>query len=394
MELIQNSLERQKGKPRIVPRSEHPISRSSISREALSVLYELKRRGYLAYLVGGSVRDLLLGLNPKDFDVGTDARPEEIRKIFKRSKIIGRRFRLVHVYFRGGKVVEVITFRGPEERDDRPENYGTPEEDAFRRDLTINALFYNISDFTIIDYVGGLEDLREGIIRVIGDPAVRFSKDPVRILRAVRHAARTGFRIEERTWEGILSFKDRLKECSSIRIRDEWMKDIGGGWASEWLRLSWKAGVFEELFPSYEKKLRERPELKNFLLRLLKFSDELAKKGTLTQSQALTLFLYPYVVDLREGLPKRPKRNIEEVRIKALEILGSSRFCRELLEETVLLLSALTYLRYFFYAGGSVPKKLRKKSYFFLVREIFETVFSEEKSCLKIELRPKKKKRK
>jgi len=149
-------------RPRIIPRAEHCISRKDIDREALKVLYRLKDSGYIAYLVGGGVRDLLLGRRPKDFDVGTNARPEEVRRLFHRSRIIGRRFRLVHVYFRGGKIIEVSTFRRQSTCDDSEamrqgiENahiFGLPQEDAFRRDLTINGLFYNIADFSIIDYV-------------------------------------------------------------------------------------------------------------------------------------------------------------------------------------------------------------------------------------------------
>ncbi len=208
--------------PLIIPRSAHPISRKNLPREVLKVLYRLKDAGYLAYLVGGSVRDMLLGLKPKDFDVGTDARPEEIRKLFRWSRIIGRRFRLVHVYFRGGKFIEVVTFRGPEvAEEDGLEVFGTPAEDAFRRDLTINALFYNIADYSIIDYVGGMEDLKKGIIRAIGPPDVRFRRDPVRMMRAIRHAARTGFRIEENTWEAICRHREKLMLCSPMRIRDE-----------------------------------------------------------------------------------------------------------------------------------------------------------------------------
>jgi poly(A) polymerase len=167
--------------PHIVPRSAHTLSRKFITVEALKVLYRLHHNGYKAYLVGGSVRDLLLGKTPKDFDVATDARPSEIRKLFRNSRIIGRRFRLVQVFFRGGKIVEVSTFRCRSEFEDsgevplaRNNTYGTPAEDAHRRDLTINGLFYNIADFSLVDYVGGLADLHRGCIRVIGEPAVRF----------------------------------------------------------------------------------------------------------------------------------------------------------------------------------------------------------------------------
>ena len=198
--------------PVVRPRPEHPISRSSISENTLKVLYRLHKTGYRAYLCGGGVRDLLLGRRPKDFDVATDARPEEIRRVFRNSRVIGRRFRLVHVFF-GDEIVEVATFRReppPEEQaGDEDEGllitsdntYGTAREDAFRRDFTINALFYDIADFSVIDYVGGLADLDQRVLRAIGDPDVRFQEDPVRMLRACEFAGRLGFRIEPRTQE-------------------------------------------------------------------------------------------------------------------------------------------------------------------------------------------------
>src|SRR5262245_48494043 len=177
--------------PRVRPRSQHPISRKQIDPDALKVLYRLSGAGHKGYLVGGSVRDLLLGRVPKDFDIGTDAHPSALRRLFRNCRLIGRRFRLAHILFPGGKVIEVATFRRrPEPVDpDAPEllmtsdnTFGTPREDALRRDFTVNGLFYHISDFSILDYVGGLEDLEAGLIRTIGDPDIRFREDPVRML--------------------------------------------------------------------------------------------------------------------------------------------------------------------------------------------------------------------
>lgn len=209
--------------PVIIPRAEHSLSRSHIDPDALKVLYRLHKFDYLAYLVGGSVRDLLIGRRPKDFDLGTSAHPNQIKRLFRNCWIIGRRFRLAHVKF-GPKTIEVATFRHlvtpGSERDPDPEpdgdtadarrlaqgsrvraiqdnTFGTPEEDAFRRDFTINALFYDIATFSVIDYVGGLKDLEAGLIRCIGEPGVRFVEDPVRMLRAVALAARLDFKIEQ-----------------------------------------------------------------------------------------------------------------------------------------------------------------------------------------------------
>src|SRR6202162_1033666 len=209
---------------RIILRAEHPISRRDIDPDALKVLYRLRQFDHVAYLVGGSVRDLLLGRRPKDFDIGTSAHPYQVKKLFRNCWIIGRRFRLAHVKF-GAKIIEVATFRRQVEPGEEvvqdgvpapdpstPEGehlihhdntFGTPEEDAFRRDFTINALFYDISTFSIIDYVGGLEDLRSGLVRSIGDPETRLKEDPVRMLRAVALASRPDFSIHPPLAEAI-----------------------------------------------------------------------------------------------------------------------------------------------------------------------------------------------
>ncbi len=253
--------------PLIVPRAEHTLSRANISVEALKVLYRLHHAGYQAYLVGGSVRDLLLGKAPKDFDVATDARPGEVRKLFRNSRVIGRRFRLVQVFFRGGKIVEVSTFRRRSEFDQEVEmvlagnnTFGTPGEDAQRRDLTINGLFYNIADFSVVDYVGGLEDLRRGVIRVIGEPGVRFRRDPVRMLRVLRHAARTGFTIEPRAWEEIGAKAGLIGLCPPSRLRDELLKDLRSGAARPFLRLMVESGLFYSLLPGWRGRLGPKGE--------------------------------------------------------------------------------------------------------------------------------------
>ena len=187
----------------IIPRSEHPISRKNIDPDALKVMYRLGRKGFTAYLVGGGVRDLILGRTPKDFDVSTNATPSQIRKIFQNCFLIGRRFRLAHIHF-DGKIIETATFRRCPDQDEdngelyvfRDNCYGTPEEDALRRDFTINGLFYEVERFSIIDHVGGLSDIQNRLIRSIGDPNIRFREDPVRMIRAVRFASRLDFRIE------------------------------------------------------------------------------------------------------------------------------------------------------------------------------------------------------
>ena len=220
----------------VIPRAQHPISRKKIAANAIKILYRLKNHGFLAYLAGGAVRDLLLGRDPADFDIVTDATPRQIKRLFRNSRIIGRRFRLVHIYFyQNGRatpqIFEIATFRRPFAPDqDDPEIadqagannlFGTPAEDARRRDFTINALFYNIADFSVIDYVNGLEDLANQTIRIIGEPDLRFAEDPVRVLRALEFACRLDFTIEEQTARALSLAAPGLQEIPPARMREE-----------------------------------------------------------------------------------------------------------------------------------------------------------------------------
>lgn len=248
--------------PFILPRSEHAISRRQIDDVTLKVLYRLHGQGFKAYLVGGSVRDLLLGRTPKDFDVGTDATPGQVKKLFRNCFLVGRRFRLAHVRF-GSKVVEVATFRRLARPDDLPENpedhflfaeniFGSPEEDAFRRDFTINALFYDIGSFAVIDYVGGLEDLRRRRLRSIGDPLVRFTEDPVRMLRALEFAARLDFTLDDATRAAIYRRAPLIAEAAPARIREELMELFRHRVAGRVLRDAAETGLLPHLLAGYE----------------------------------------------------------------------------------------------------------------------------------------------
>ncbi len=252
--------------PKIVPRAEHAVSRKLIDPEALKVLYRLNQSDYTAYLVGGSVRDLLLGRKPKDFDIGTSAQPYEVKKLFRNCWIIGRRFRLAHVRF-GDKTIEVATFRrqvsaeetaaeplqtlAPPESDvaapelddardrliHRDNTFGTPEQDAFRRDFTINALFYDIETFSIIDYTGGLDDLRAKIVRCIGVPEERFQEDPVRMLRAVAMAARLEFTIDAPIEAAIAAHRGDIARSAPARLIEEFYKLLRSGAAERAFRM-------------------------------------------------------------------------------------------------------------------------------------------------------------
>ncbi len=287
--------------PTVVPRSEHALSRRDIDPDALKVLYRLHEHNYVAYLVGGSVRDLLLDRRPKDFDIGTSAHPHQVKKLFRNCWIIGRRFRLAHVKF-GSKTIEVATFRrlvdpsgitpeaeaaldlpgeAPAEPgmltvdDDngntlepeavprsrrraedhliqRDNTYGTPEEDAFRRDFTVNALFYDIGTFSIIDYTGGLRDLDARLIRCIGEPDVRFLEDPVRMLRAVVLAARLEFTIDDASLDAIEQHKHEIARSAPPRLLEEYYKILRSGHAAEAFRQLSGTGLLREITPELE----------------------------------------------------------------------------------------------------------------------------------------------
>ncbi len=253
--------------PTIIPRSEHIISRSNISENAVKVLYRLKQAGYQAHLVGGGVRDLLLGREPKDFDVATDARPEDVRKIFRNCRLIGRRFRLAHVHF-GREIIEVATFRGAgsdggEEGTRKLENgmilrdnlYGNIEEDAMRRDFTVNALYYNIADFSVVDYASGMQDLEAGTLRLLGEPEDRYREDPVRMLRAVRFAAKLGFTIDPACESPFASLGQLLTEVPPARLFEEVLKLFLGGSALQTFEKLRHYGLFGRLFPDTEASL-------------------------------------------------------------------------------------------------------------------------------------------
>nr|WP_245832142.1 polynucleotide adenylyltransferase PcnB [Solemya velesiana gill symbiont] len=250
----------------MIPRPDHTISRANISENAVKVLYRLKNAGYEAYLVGGGVRDLLLGREPKDFDIATNAHPEEVKKVFRNCRLIGRRFRLAHVHF-GREIIEVATFRSMqepgEEGDRETENgmllrdnvYGTIEEDALRRDFTVNALYYNIEDFSVVDYTGGMADLEQGVLRLLGDPETRYREDPVRMLRAARFAAKLGFRINEACEAPIFELSDLLQSVPAARLFDEVLKLFMGGVALESFEKLRHYNLFGQLFPETEEAL-------------------------------------------------------------------------------------------------------------------------------------------
>ena len=364
--------------PRIVPREEHVVSRRDIDPDALKVLYRLRQADHLAYLVGGSVRDLLLGRRPKDFDIGTSAHPYQVKKLFRNCWIIGRRFRLAHVKF-GQKVIEVATFRrqvaaGEEVVQDgvpapdptTPEGqhlvhhdntFGTPEEDAFRRDFTVNALFYDIATFSVIDYVEGLEDLRAGIVRSIGDPDVRLIEDPVRMLRAIALAARLNFVIEPSLLESIRRHRREIGKASAPRMLEEYYKILRAGSAEQAFRQLAAVGLLEPTAPELHKGSTDG------LWRSLAALDAYRRRfestpGTLTNAILLGSLLAPLGIAInqaRDAAPPRlgalplARRDVERLRQiwglqRRLRDVGSSPRAQRALAHRHIFRDALTWL--------------------------------------------------
>lgn len=372
---------------RIISPSEHRITVDQIDRDALFILKKLGEAGFASYLVGGGVRDLYLGKKPKDFDISTEARPGQLRKLFPYSNTIGRRFRLVQVFFRGGKTIEVSTLRSLSEYDiDGPEEilapnntFGTLSEDARRRDLTINSLFYEIETGTIIDYVGGVDDLDQGIIRIGGDPARRIGRDPVRMMRAIRHAARNSFTIEGETWKAICAHSHKLSLCPPSRLRDEILKDLYDGAAAPWFQLAADSEIFFSLFPFYKKILQNgsngHDQPKTHLTRIFQAID---RTNVLAVSRAthrqpdfflFGLLLAPWV-EVRWQLYSKFRKSAElfqlakQIREEIDRTIGIDlNLSRSLRQEMVNLLVNLSLLIHNKLANGW-PKWLKKKSYF------------------------------
>lgn len=343
---------------RIIPRSDHTISRSGISPNALRVLYRLREGGFQGFLVGGCVRDLLLGIEPKDFDVATDALPEEVRKLFRNCRLIGRRFRLAHVYF-GRDIIEVATFRAatapspgqealpdPDAEGDESDEesqieaqdaeveepddagvfadadterlfdktgriiydnvYGTVDEDVWRRDFTANALYYNIADFSLWDYVGGFEDIAAHRLKLIGDPDTRYREDPVRMLRAARFEAKLGFDLDPATAEPLARLRGRLADVPPARLFDETLKLFLNGGGVRSLEVMRRRGLLSALLPTVDAYLESDrgASAEALLVRGLANTDQRVRDGkAVTPSFLFALLLYGPIARLIEAAP-------------------------------------------------------------------------------------------
>ncbi|AWH89584.1 polynucleotide adenylyltransferase PcnB [Limnobaculum parvum] len=301
----------------IIPRAQHTISRKDISDNALKVLYRLNKSGYEAYLVGGGVRDLLLNKKPKDFDITTNATPEQVRKLFRNCRLIGRRFRLAHIMF-GPEIIEVATFRGVHsDNNDKNESqqanngmllrdnvYGSITEDAHRRDFTVNSLYYSADDFTLRDFTGGLQDLQQGVIRLIGDPETRYREDPVRMLRAIRFAAKLDMRIETVTAEPITRLAHLLREIPPARLFEEALKLLQAGYGYPTYQLLREQNLFKALFPLIDKHFTPQGDsnMEKILGQVLKNTDQRLQNGKRVNPAFLfaAMLWYPLVERAQE----------------------------------------------------------------------------------------------
>ncbi|NGX61909.1 MAG: Poly(A) polymerase I [Chlamydiae bacterium] len=283
--------------PKIYTSADHHIRNNLVDKNALTVLRVLHEAGHIAYLVGGGVRDLLLRKEPKDFDISTSARPEEVKKLFRSCILIGRRFRLAHVRF-GREVVEVATFRAGDPTEGelivQDNVWGTPEEDVMRRDFTINGLFYDPLDHKIIDYVGGFEDLQKHLLRVIGTPEVRFKQDPVRMIRMLKFRARFGFHVEEQAHEVLQTCKKEIKNSSPARVLEEVFRMLESGASEPFFRLLQETDFLSLLFPGIANYFAQ--EMSESIYAHLKAADSMNTKGryrTLERSVLAAALLFP-----------------------------------------------------------------------------------------------------
>lgn len=324
--------------PNIIPRANHNVSRDEFSRSALKVLYRLHKSGFQAFLVGGCVRDAMLGLHPKDFDVATNATPEEVRALFSNCRLIGRRFRLAHVRF-GREIIEVATFRAAANHADddhehdeegrivRDNVYGTIDEDVWRRDFTCNSLYYNIADFSIWDYTGGVGDIEQRHIVLIGDPDKRLREDPVRMLRAVRFAAKLDFTIDATVVRAIEQDRPLLANVPAARLFDEFLKMFQSGHAERTFRLLREHGLFRLLFPATDEELDEDPAFGEFVTAALRNTDKRVQDDqSVTPMFLLGVFLWNPTKKLGAELRAREKMSeSQSLSIAAYELSGQQQ---------------------------------------------------------------------
>ncbi len=316
--------------PVVLLRGDHPISRKQFTPGTLDVLYRLSQAGYTAYIAGGGVRDLLVGRTPKDFDIATNARPEQVRRLFRNCRLVGRRFRLAHVFYRA-EMIEVSTFRaGVSEESEashfhkktdeglivRDNIYGTPMQDAWRRDFTVNALFYNIRDFSVIDHVGGLNDIDARLIRMIGDPEVRLVEDPVRMIRAARFAGTLGFEIESATKDAIVHLAGDIAKASPARMFEEVQKLFLCGHSRAVIGLLRSLGLLVHMLPELDAALNDSADDGRWIEQVTGQFDTWRQHGVSVSPELMFALLFGSVHEraiagqIANGLPRFPAADL------------------------------------------------------------------------------------
>ncbi len=339
------------GKQKQHIRSNHSINKKHIDPDALKVIHRLKKSGFTVYLTGAAVQNLLQDIPPKDFDIVTDARPGQIKRRFSNAYLIGRRFRLVHIHFRHGKYIEVATFRrapdildkhGPDLGEKRKHTYGTPREDAFRRDISINALYYDVGSASVIDYVQGLKDLDERRIRIIGDPKERYTEDSVRILRVVRHAARLGFNIEKRTEEAIYSCRHLLFKCPTARLFEEFNKDLAAK-SRPVIKAYNRYGILKYLLGRVGEEYQADHVMFSQLMSILEFKDRASSGGfKYSLDELYSLLLWPWVERHFVNEKGNMQKILDEAIITTLSMITLPRKIRTNLIHILILLRNLS----------------------------------------------------
>lgn len=358
--------------PTILERAQHPVSRRDIDSNVLKVLYRLIGAGHIAYLVGGGVRDLMMGRRPKDFDVATSAHPNQVRELFRNSRLIGRRFRLVHVFF-GPQNIEVATFRRRSEElpasDDpliRHDNtFGTPEEDAFRRDFTVNALFYDPATFQVIDYTHGVADLHAGLIRTIGDPEVRMREDPVRMIRAVRFAVKLGFAIEPATHAAMELHRGDLVKAAVPRLVEETFRTLTLAGAEDAFTLLERLGILEILLPFIAEHMAAGDPARAQTVRNLAALGRALETGKELSRPFILGCLFAHY-----HLSRPPVAADSEDRFILVDALRARGYSKADTEHMRLLLEALTHIT----TRSRTLRRLARRPYFDEARHLWEMV--------------------
>jgi len=314
----ENSDRKPVAQPLVLARADHKISRKNIDRDALNALYRLIDNGHIAFLVGGAVRDLMLGRKPKDFDIVTDATPRMVKRLFRNCRIIGRRFRLAHLHYSKGKIIEVATFRSSGRADQvvrdgemirRDNVFGTPDEDAHRRDLTINGIFYDVSSFCVIDYVDGVNDLRAGVIRMIGDPHFSFREDPIRMLRAIRHSVRIEFQFDQETRDAMERSRDEILKANPARLLEELYKDLASGYSKKFFSCLHKQGFLDLLMPALAEVLEQEETRKEWIEVLERLDDQRSDGHQIHQAMGIAALISPLLLPCLRKVQRGSNRN-------------------------------------------------------------------------------------